>query len=323
MDRRAFGWYLLLLMSLSLTVSCVESDELEQVTASELREDSNSRALYVNGFAAILGNRAAEKKLLEFVASREIKVLLLYELHLLLNKSNADDLVQNSDLANFVSTAKADYGVKHVAAIGEQSSFFRDVIQPFNNSRTRAEEKFDIYNLEFEFWIDSRVEEVYAEPYLVPNGLDSNIDGAFQFFLTNLKEMRTLALESSHPVTTEAYIGWTDKLNGKTEGEVSKLITQNLDRLRVHAYRSEPDFEYTRERLARLANAKPGLAVSIIFSGEEEFMQAWLRSNSMEAAEAEYRNQLEEVATDEIKSNINLLGFTYFSYSHTIDVPVR
>jgi len=135
--------------------------------------------------------------------------------------------------------------------------------------------------------------------------------------------MRALAQANSHAITTEAYIGWTDKLTGKTGDEVAKLMTQNLDQLRVHAYRSEPDFEYAAGRLAELAKAKPGFEVSIIFSGEEEFMQTWLESNSMQAAETEFRNQLDKAASDEVKEGIKLLGFTYYNYGHNVDVPVR
>ena len=324
MDKLSHGWCLILLLSLSLCLSCAKPAEEKQAVITEPREeDVSSRALYVNGFSNILGDRDAEKKLLEFAASHEFDVLLLYELHLVLDKNNAADLAHNSKLASFISTAKSEYGVSHVAAIGDHGDFFRDVVDPYNNSRSKAQEKFDIYNLEFEFWIDSQVKEVYSESYLVPNGLASNVDGAFEFFVANLKEMRALAQANSHTIVTEAYIGWTDKLTGKTEDEVAELIAQNLDQLRVHAYRSKPDYAYTASRLAALAKAKPGMEVSVIFSGEEEFMQNWLESNSMEAAENEFSDQLQEAATDEVKEGIGLLGFTYYNYSHNIDVPIR
>jgi len=146
MDKLSHGWFLILLMPFSFLLSCTESTKAEpqekQITTAESQnEDGGSRALYVNGFSSILGDRAAEKKLLEYVSSHEVEVLLLYELHLVLDKDNAADLAHNSTLANFIAKAKTEYGVKRVAASGEQGGFFRDVADPYNNSRSKAEEK--------------------------------------------------------------------------------------------------------------------------------------------------------------------------------------
>ena len=332
MSRFIHGWCLLFSLSLSLMCACAEPMEGNQETAepkqnvtTEAEENGNSRALYVNGFASILGYRAAEEKLLKFAASHELDVLLLYELHLVLDKDNAADRTHNNALANFISTAKTEYGVKQVAVTGESGGFFKDVIDPYNNSRPEANEKFDIYNLEFEFWIESRIEDVYADTYLVPNGLASDANGAFEFFISSLKEMRTLADASSHDIRVEAYIGWTNVVSDRSQEEVESTIALNVDQLRLHAYRKKPDYGYAARRLEGLAADDPdsALDVSILFSAEKEFMQDWLQSNGMEAAEAEFRKQFDEAASDETKAGINLLGFTYYNYQHSIDVPVK
>ncbi len=278
---------------------------------------ANLRAMYIDGFSRILGDADAETELLEYAKSHKLDELLLYDLHRVLNKGNAADHRHNAGLARFIARAKTDYGVQAVAAIGEHAGFFADVIDPYNSSRKNPKERFDIYNLEFEFWIESRIRDVYFEPYLKPNKLPANPDGAFKFFLSTLKQMRALAKANSHPIRTEAYIGWTDKLSGMTAIEVERAIAQHVDRLRVHAYRRQPDFKYTSRRLSGLFKSKPNLPVSIILSAEPEFMREWLQQNSMSAAEAEFTKQLSESVSGELRSRMKLEGFTYFSYGHS------
>ncbi|QEG23984.1 hypothetical protein [Mariniblastus fucicola] len=329
-----FRW-LIFFLAFSSLLSCdepvkpvgvSESSDADSPSDSEPAEDQteerhdSKRSLYVDGFSSILGDVAAEEKLLEYADSHEMDVLLLYELHKVLNRDNASDLDHNESLASFISRAKTQYGVQRIAAIGESADFFGEVIDPYNNSRVDVSEKFDIYNLEFEFWIESRVKEVYAEPYLIPRGFAATKDGAFEFFITNLKAIRSLAQANARSITTEAYIGWTNGLEETSEEEVARLIAQNLDQLRVHAYRSRPDFAYTASRLQGLANGKPGLNVSVIFSAEQEFMLDWLQANSMESAEAEFRKQLSESASGKVKADLRLQGFTYYNYTHNENV---
>lgn len=290
---------------------------------AEERNSGNRRAMYVDGFSRILGNARAETELLEYAKRHKLDVLLLYDLHRVLNKGNATNRDHNGRLARFSARAKTEFGVQAVGAIGEHAGFFADVIDPYNNSRQDPKEKFDIYNLEFEFWVASRIRNVYFDAYLKPNKLPADEDGAFTFFLSTLEQMRSLARANSHPVQTEAYIGWTDRLSQMTATEVERAITQHVDRLRVHAYRKRPDFRYTSRRLSGLMKAKPGLPISIIFSAEKEFMHDWLEGSSMPAAETEFRKQLSESGSDELRTGIKLDGFTYFAYSHCKGIAAR
>ena len=80
--------------------------------------------------------------------------------------------------------------------------------------------------------------------------------------------MSTLASNNSHPITTEAYVGWPTAQEASTIGN-------NLDRVRIHAYVSDPNtaFNYSEDRLIDFANGNPDINVSIIFSSEPIFMQ--------------------------------------------------
>jgi len=128
--------------------------------------------------------------------------------------------------------------------------------------------------------------------------------------------MTTLANNNTHPITTEAYVGWP------TAGQAD-TIGANLDRVRVHAYVSDPNtaFDYSKNRLIDFANGNPGLDISILFSSEATFMQNWLENNSMLSAENIYRTDWINGSSG-WSNNINLEGFTYFTYTDMTNVSL-
>ena len=270
-----------------------------------------NRAMYVNDFFEILGDESKEHTLLSYAQDNEIETLLLYELHLVNNQYDITNVATNGILADFISKAKTCYGILYVGATSENGDSFTNIIDVYNNSRSNANEKFDIYNLEFEFWVDHSVEPggVYCESYLTENGLECNNDGAFEFFMTTLQTMNDLADNNSHPIKVEAYIGWP------TTAQMTTIST-NVDRLRVHAYINDPNasFSYTDDRLIDLANGNPELDVSIIYSSEPDFMQDWLLDNSMSEAEEIFMEQWTDESVN-WENNVNIEGFTYFAYT--------
>lgn len=277
-----------------------------------------SRSLYVDDFATILGNISSENALLSYAQTHKIETLLLYELHLVNATHNLPNPATNQVLATFISKAKTTYGVLFVGAIAENGSFFTNVIDAYNNSRSNPLEKFDIYNLEFEYWVSAATGPggYYCNTYLTPNGLPCTEHGAFQYYISILKTMDTLASNNAHPITTEAYVGWP------TAGQAD-TIGANLDRLRLHAYVSSPStaFTYSNNRLIDFANGTPGLAVSIIFSAEPVFMQNWLLNNSMLEAENMFTSDWANGSSG-WPNHVNIEGFTYFTYTDMINVPL-
>ena len=274
--------------------------------------------MYVNDFASILGNSVAENNLLSYSQSNGIETLLLYELHIVNANYNLSNPTTNSILADFISKAKTMYGIVNVGATSENGNSFTNVIDAYNNSRNDANEKFDIYNLEFEFWNPNSTDpgEYYCTTYLTPNGLPCTNDGAFQFFMSTLQTMRNLASNNSHPITVEAYVGWPTQAQAVTIGA-------NLDRVLLHAYVSDPNtaFSYAENRIIDFANGNPGLDVSIIFSSEPEFMQNWLTNNDITTSENIFTQDWLTGSSGWV-NNINLIGFTYFAYTFNIDATL-
>ncbi|GAA3658260.1 T9SS type A sorting domain-containing protein [Flavivirga jejuensis] len=276
------------------------------------------RSMYVDGFSSILGNESAENTLLSYAQSNGIEKLLLYELHIVNANHNLSSTSTNFILADFISKAKTNYGILFVGAVAENAWFFTNVIDTYNNSRTNANEKFDVYNLEFEFWIDTHTNSggYYCNTYLTPNNLPCTNAGAFDYFISILQDMRTLANNNSHPITTEAYVGWPTAAQAATIGA-------NLDKLLLHAYVANPStsFTYADDRIIDFANGTPGLDVSIIFSSETNFMGNWLISNSMSEAEDTFTTDWTSGSSG-WTNNINLEGFTYFTYSYQANITL-
>lgn len=305
---------LVLASSIIMYSAALHSDKFEDISLSQ---DITTRAMYVNGFATIIGDNNLENDLLAFAQSHDITTLLLYELHTVNNNHDLTDPATNGILADFISKAKTDYGIQNIGATAENGNFFTNIIDAYNNSRSLAEEKFDIYNLEFEFWISGPTGPggYYCTTYLTPNGLPCTIAGAFQFFMTVLQTMNSLADNNSHPITTEAYVGWPTASQAATIGA-------NLDKLRLHAYVSDPNsaFGYADDRMIDFANGTPDLDVSIIFSSEPNFMQSWLEDHSLTEAEDIFTEDW-EAGSAGWNENVNLVEYTYFVYSDMTNIP--
>ena len=277
-----------------------------------------TRSLYVDDFSSILGDLTAENELLSYSQSNGIETLLLYDLHIVNANYTLSDAASNGILADFISKAKTNYGILTIGAIAENADFFTNVIDAYNNSRSNPDEKFDIYNLEFEFWVQSSTDPggYYCNTYLTPNGLPCTNDGAFQFFISTLQSIKNLATNNIHPISTEAYVGWPTASQADSIGD-------NLDRLLLHAYVSDPttSFNYAESRLIDFADGNPDLDVSIIFSSEPIFMQNWLLNNSMNAAEAIFTEDWQSASSAWV-NNIDLVGFTYFAYGFNTNITL-
>ncbi len=274
------------------------------------------RSLYVNGFQEILGNTTKQDSLLDYSVEHNINTLLLYELHLVLVGDLSNPATTQS-LANFIAKAKTLYGIQKITAVGENVAFFNSV-GLYNQAHSAVSERIDVYNLEFEFWNDSLIVPggYYCTTYLQPNGYTCDRTGAFQFYLGQLTQINALADATSFGIVVETYVGWP------SQAEASAIVPI-VDRVLLHAYRPSPEtaFAYTEERLQFFAALQQSVNVYVIFSAESEFMQTWLESNSMLAAEQIYDDDYNS-AVGTWKNYINLCGFTYFAYSHGRNTPL-
>lgn len=229
------------------------------------------RGMYVDNFDTILGVSTKEDALFDFIVDNSITYLVLYDLHLLWS--------QQDDLNDFIGKAKNLYGIEEIAAAGENTPFFENVIA-YNNTHAN---KFDVLNLEYEYWNND------------PRDPDNYYD--------KLDDMQTLA--NANGLLVEAYIGWP------TEAEMAGIVSR-VDRLLIHAYVTTPvnAADYLNERLGWIDNEENLPIVWVIFSVEAEFMGPWIAANSIEEAEEIVMTGLEDNGQD-----LLIEAFHYFTYT--------
>ncbi|HRD38529.1 MAG TPA: hypothetical protein PLC65_07855, partial [Bacteroidia bacterium] len=225
------------------------------------------KGLYVDKFNLILGNIQKEDSLLNYAQSQGFNYLALYNLWNVHTSASLTNTTTALPLANFINKAKTMYGITNVGATGESFWFFSNVIHVYNQQHANPNHKFNVYNLEFEFWINSSVNTggIYCTTYLQPQGFTCDTSGAFKFFKRELRRIDSLG--NTVGVTSETYIGWPNA------GQ-AKAIVQNCDRVLVSAYvnNQSTTYTYTRPRLIDLAGASVQAKVMPIFSAEPVFM---------------------------------------------------
>ncbi len=295
--------------------------------------------LYVDSFDTILGVPEQEDELFDYVDSAGVNYLAFYDLRTALPvypesdpDREAKELADFEKLAEFIKRARGR-GVTRVGAIGSglrlnddtsKSDFGR--IHEYNVARNDEKEKFDVYNVEFEFWNGDhsffKNENCDSDTLKSPTGVgeyECSRTGAFDYLQHVIAaDLRTKTANTG--ILTEIYIGWTSQ----TEAE---YIASEFDRILVHSYRSDPNQLYgiTEERLGWLDNT-PGVIVAPIFSAEEEFSGPDLkkdasgrertRSELLSSLPSFYRsNYWNEFHTDSEQPGVNLCGYQWFKYT--------
>ncbi len=270
------------------------------------------RSMYVDDFDTVINSTSAKTALLQYAQSHQITYLILYDLQTVHVQYNLTMASSNQILADFIKNAKMNYGITKIAAAGESASFFQTRIMAYNATRNAANEKFDVLNFEFEFWnnpLTAAPNGVYCIDYLQGAGLSCDSTGAFAFCKTQLMQMRSMVNASSHPMTTEMYVGWTNA------GQL-KIIADWVDRTLIHAYVVNPStaFNYTLARLQSYTTYSGVENIAIIFSAEPNFMGPWLTTNGMGNAQQTFLNAY-NANTEPWKNHVTMTGFTYFTYS--------
>ncbi len=264
------------------------------------------RGIYVNGFDDILGNSAEEDRLLQYAQDSSFNYLALYDLQAI----NLSSSTNANKLASFMNRARTNYGVQYIGAVCESYSSFQNKIAPYNNGRSNANEKFNVFNLEFEFWITSSVQPgaYYCVQYLAPNNCACDTAGAFGYYKDQLRKIDSLA--STQNALSETYVGWFNQGQGQQIASVT-------DRILVHAYRTDPSsvFGYSKNRLSYLASLNQQVSVVPIFSSEPDFMGPWLNSHSHSEAFNKYQSDF-NADNSSWKPYIQLLGYHWFTYSY-------
>ncbi|WP_439130525.1 hypothetical protein [Polaribacter sp.] len=273
---------------------------------------SANRILYVDQFYDILGNDEKENNLLDFTVKNGFDKIILYDLHKINRDYPLADLNTNDILARFIFKAKINYGLAGVGGSGESADFFIKAIHAYNMSRINPVERFDTYNLEYEYWKKSPSENggYYCINYLKKTGQSCNRKNSFKFFINSLAVMKKLAKENSHKVTVEAYVG-------KYYKHEIKKIANYVDRLLIHVYVENPKhgFNFANKRLEYLSEVKNMPKTSIIYSSEILFMGGWLKYNSLKKGENIFIDSLKKNNKGLLRK-IKFTDFTYYNYNY-------
>lgn len=269
------------------------------------------RTLYVDNFNEILGSPAKEDKLLLFAQKNNFKVLILYELNKVHKRISLSDPRNNNILSEFINKAKQKYQIKKIGASGESADFFVKIINVYNNSRQKTSEKFDIYNLEYEYWSNnaSNIDGYYCVNYLEENNITFGREGSFKFFVDNLKQLKNLSKGKTHKVEVDAYVGYY------TQQEITEII-KFCDRLTIIALGNDPKicFDFAKKNLDYIYNINSKIKSSILFSTIMNDLGYWLKFDSLDKCEKLFFSEMSSKNLA-LKNNLNILGFTYHTYS--------
>lgn len=264
----------------------------------------------MDNFVNIIGSPSKEDKLLLFAKKNNFKTLILYELNKVDKKWNLTDPRKNNILSEFISKAKNKFSIQSVGASGESASFFTNIINPYNKTRNNNDEKFDRFNLEFEYWSHkaSGPNGYYCVNYLEENSKPCNRNGSFSYFVDNLKELQNLAKESIHQIKIEAYISYYSQKEIIT-------IANYCDRVIVQTNGKTPktSFNSAKKSLTLLSKINTKVKTSIFYTTRMDKMGFWFKSNSLKNSELDFLKAMEKSYLQP-KKNINLDGFSYHTY---------
>ena len=272
--------------------------------STQVNAQTSLRGMYIDNFHLILGNTSKEDSLLQYAQDSSFNYLALYSLHQL-NLSNTNTA---NTLGSFIYKARVMYGITYVGAVCETYNSFQNTITPFNLARTDDNEKFNVFNLEFEFWTSSSVGPggYYCTQYLQSANCNCDTSGGFKYYISELHKIDSLA--ATQNVISETYLGWFN------QGQAQQ-IHNNVDRILLHAYRTGTSslYSYSAMRLQYLASSNTMVNVAPIFSAEPGFMGPWLDSHSQSEAYNQYKTDFDN-DNSSWKQYINILGHQWFDW---------
>ncbi len=278
------------------------------------------RGLYVNRFYKIIGNKAKTNELLNYAKKHNFNYLLLYSTRTIdKNLFSLKDSIASLPLANFIYRAKTEFGIKQIGAIREGVSGFKNLVAYNKIYDKNPLKKFDVFNLEFEFWNKTVIKESYCKSDLRQLYYGCNVRGAFKYYMENLKKLYELCQQNN--IICETYIGHPTRRQSK------KLINYT-DRVLVHYYRPTDIFDdgtsiynYIKKRLYYLSS-KRNITVIPIFSATHQSMFKWLIKNSLKKPYNTFMNGDKGFNYERryLKKRVTILGYQWFTYSDLLKI---
>ncbi|HRH67236.1 MAG TPA: hypothetical protein PLU53_13115, partial [Bacteroidia bacterium] len=272
-------------------------------SAVSFSQSNNVRGFYLKNINTWIGNTTSENSILNYAQGNGYTYIIFYDL----GSFDWSSTTKKNQLAAFLTKARTTYGMTEMAPSGEIYSFFANYIIPYNNSRTVATEKFNVLNFEFEFWVSSSISSLYCSKYLSANGFSCDTAGAWAFSWREFKKIDSLA--AANGLISEYYLGWPNK------GHMQQVASR-ADRILLHAYRTNDAdvYQYSRNRLIDAASLNTQVKIIPIFSSETSFMGPWLATHPITQPYQTYSGYYTS-ETGTWKSNINLQGYVWFTYS--------
>lgn len=277
-------------------------------------KSQNTKGFYIDGFNTILGNTAREDSVLLFAKNNGFNYITLYNVYQVNSSTPLTNTTSAQGFANFINKAKTQYSITEVGVAAENYTFFRNVIHVYNQQHSSINQKVDVYNLEFEFWIPSSVTagSYYCTTYLQPNGFSCDTAGAFGYYKKTLKRIDSLANATGQK--SEAYFGFFNTGQGK------QIVQTGVDRVLLSIYIPSANYSqsyqynYVNPRLQYLASANTTIKVMPLYSSEPSFMKTWVNTSSFFLPYTNFASSL-TAETGSWKTYIQPEGIQWFAYS--------
>lgn len=274
------------------------------------------QGLYVNDFDTVIGNQAKQNELIQFTQQRGFNTLYLYDLtNIISNPVTKTQLQSFITLAHQSGLKVGGVGGSEHRLIGGAGTYSR---LDYNNTTTLPIQKFDLLNLENEFWIyhNPPTESGQPETFAI-----------YTQWLTNITNMLTGTTPEF-----DVYVGnIKDDGSGFTPEQVAWDLVAKNKRIMYAMYIPSVDFHapawglnYIDEKLKLLADVaalqNKNIDIVIIFSGRDIHMKDWFIENSFVSTYHKVLTAYNNWGTtwgEETAQNKNRLKFKgYFVYTY-------
>jgi hypothetical protein len=264
----------------------------------------NIRGFYLQDVGTWLGNSVKENEILQYAQGNGFNYILFYDL----GDINWNSTTEKNQLAAFMNKARTQYGILQIGGVVEYAGYVSQKLIPYNNSRNSSTEKFDVINLEFEFWVTSSITSSYCSKFLSAAGFSCDKAGAWQFAWREFKLIDDLC--AANNMISEIYLGWPD-------ASQMQQIASRADRILLSAYRpTDSDiYTYSKQRMKDIASIGGTTKVITLMSSEAAFMGPWLATHPQTRP---YQTMASALAAETLpfKNNIDLQGYTWFTYRY-------
>lgn len=264
----------------------------------------NIRGFYLQDVGDWLGNSVEENKILSYAQGNGFNYILFYDL----GDINWSSTTEKNQLAAFIRKAKTLYNILQVGGVVEYSGYVTQKIVPYNAGRSSSLEKFDVINMEFEFWVSSSISSSYCSKFLRAAGFACTKAGAWQFAWREFKLIDDIC--ASTGMISEYYLGWPDA------SQMASLASR-ADRLLISAYRQNDSdiYSYSKNRLKDIAAIGGTTKVMTLLSSQSSYMGPWLATHPITRPYQTLASGL-NAETASFKQHISLQGYQWFTYKY-------